>query len=33
MVSAHFKLSKNGDQLFFFEFFDKEGTLLLMDKG
>lgn len=28
MVSAHFKLSKNGDQLFFFEFFDKEGIAL-----
>ena len=30
MASAHFKLSKNDEQLFVFEFFDKEGTLLLM---
>ncbi|WP_290580269.1 hypothetical protein [Ketobacter sp.] len=30
MAGAHFKLCKNADQLFFFEFFDKEGTRLLM---
>ncbi|MBA53216.1 MAG: DUF1508 domain-containing protein [Pseudomonadales bacterium] len=30
MAAAHFKLCKNDDQLFFFEFFDKEGTRLLM---
>lgn len=30
MAGAHFKLCKNDEQLFFFEFFDKEGNRLLM---
>lgn len=29
-MSAHFKLSKNDNEYYVFEFFDKEGTLLLM---